>query len=118
MLSEAAGGSQGTAALDQVLVFLVDTVHGQCTPLLSWEIEDVSMLAGVFSHKVAQPLTLTTEISRVVTLSQPMSLPLAPSSGNLLPKIKIADPQGPHTRNKHSLNLRPALFQSIAFYLL
>lgn len=64
MLSEAAGGSQGTAALDQVLVFLVDTVHGQCTPLLSWEIEDVSMLAGVFSHKVAQPLTLTTEISR------------------------------------------------------
>lgn len=47
-----------------------------------------------------------------------MLLPLMVSLGSLLPKIKAVDPHGPHTGSSLSPNLRPALSQSIAFYLL
>lgn len=59
------------------------------------------LLAMVFLLKVTQSLLLAMKLSWVVTLSQPMFLLLALSSGGLFPQVKVADPQGPYTRNNH-----------------
>lgn len=82
-------GFRAWLLFDQVLFLLVNTVQGQLTPLLSWEIQDVSTLAVDFLLKAAQSRPLVMELSWVLTLSQSMFLPLVLSSGSLLPKVKI-----------------------------